>query len=926
MTSFKANDVRNGIIIYRHTSGEIGIEPKKDTIHLALSDTSDELIEGGNIYNGIVIELVTVPVDSEPPRISGFLNLEVPEGGSKKLTKDVLLVTDTDTRLKEVSCKITKPPLFGYIQTSSPLEGSEISGIGKSISVISAYDLYHGYVSYVQSRHKKIEPTSDSFRVICTDGSNPAPEITIHVSITPTNDEAPIIFAQSNIVCVEDDLIMLNLAKINPYDQDQPGDEMIITVVTPPVNGELLLQKISELTPATRFTKSALTADLDSSLLYQHKGSETTSDSFELQVSDGIHNTTKVIHIIIISMDDETPRMQINTRLQMDRLETKVITYLNLKAVDLDSDDSNLMYIVMMEPVLGKLQKTISSTVTVDIRKGGNFTQSDIDARRIRYTHLNKKPGNRDIIRLDVTDGFNRLINQIFNVMITPEDNIPPNIVNQGITMRENNRVTLTTDMLSAADLNSPDEKLQFIITKTPLNGHLEHKDTHGVPITKFSQLDLAARNILYTHTSQNEVKTDNFEFEVTDGRNRVFRTFRVKIIEVNNKKPVLYRNIISGTQYQKTVITPFELNAIDNDTVAKNIKFKIYHLPKYGQILMDGKNPVVLFSQEDLENNRIIYQHDGSQTRSDKFYVTVTDGKHKDFIVYPELSKSTSIPVKVDIEIELVDSRAPVLETNTGSSSLRMHNGVVMCRISDTKLKAADRESPKRLIRFSIRKQPRNGKVVRLDKKTKRLSKFTQEDISNRLIAYVLNNGSKATHDMFIFDVYDNSKNMLRGQSFYLNWPWIEIVGRNYQIKETDSSVTLNFIRTGYIGKTSFASIDIVNNSAKEFVHFIKDGVQVQFSPGQESATLKISILDNLKYEKLKFFSVFLRNGIKTLIGERNNATVEIFDPEDGKYLQCLFCQWKDFYPLGKVKICIYSNKSKINGNFQDVFKRKLN
>ena len=83
-------------------------------------------------------------------------------------------------------------------------------------------------------------------------------------------------------------------------------------------------------------------------------------------------------------MDDETPRLTVNTGLKLERKETKVITTRNLKAVDLDSDDKNLMYILMTKPALGHLQKVESPNVVRNLMLGDNFTQKDIKARKVR--------------------------------------------------------------------------------------------------------------------------------------------------------------------------------------------------------------------------------------------------------------------------------------------------------------------------------------------------------------------------------------------------------------------------------------------------------------------------------------------------------------------------------------------------------------
>ena len=384
-TSFSIQDLQQGLVTYRHTSGEIGTEKLQDSVKLTVTDNSNDFVLGGNIYSGIVLNLMTEPVDSEAPEINGTYLLNVAEGGETNITEEVLRVKDRDTILKSVICNILEFPMFGFIEIRSPETGSEISRKGVAITKFSSYDLISGHVNYVQNNHKRVEPRNDLFRIKCTDGKNNATDQLIRVSIAPQNDEAPIIYAQNNILCVEDDIVLFDLSKINPFDGDKPEDKLSITVTKQPVNGELLLQKTTELVSATTFTKEALLPTHTTSLMYQHKGTETLNDKFEICISDGVHNVSKTINLTIIAMDDETPRMIVNTGLNVDRFETKVITNRNLKATDLDSDDLSLLYIIMLPPIQGKLQKYLSESNVVEIRKGGNFTQEDINKRRIRY-------------------------------------------------------------------------------------------------------------------------------------------------------------------------------------------------------------------------------------------------------------------------------------------------------------------------------------------------------------------------------------------------------------------------------------------------------------------------------------------------------------------------------------------------------------
>jgi len=55
--------------------------------------------------------------------------------------------------------------------------------------------------------------------------------------------------------------------------------------------------------------------------------------------------------------------------------------------------------------------------------------------------------GVRDLIKFDVTDGFNPLIDRYFYVNVAYMDMLFPDVINKGVTLKEGGRVTLTTGM-----------------------------------------------------------------------------------------------------------------------------------------------------------------------------------------------------------------------------------------------------------------------------------------------------------------------------------------------------------------------------------------------------------------------------------------------------------------------------------------------
>ena len=55
-------------------------------------------------------------------------------------------------------------------------------------------------------------------------------------------------------------------------------------------------------------------------------------------------------------------------------------------------------------------------------------------------------------------------------------------------------------------------------------------------------------------------MRMDSFMFEVTDGFNPVYRTFRIAISDVDNKIPIVTIGTIQMKEGAVKIITPFEL------------------------------------------------------------------------------------------------------------------------------------------------------------------------------------------------------------------------------------------------------------------------------------------------------------------------------------------------------------------------------
>ncbi|XP_042325617.1 FRAS1-related extracellular matrix protein 3 [Sceloporus undulatus] len=879
---FTQQDLISGTVVYAHNGGEIGLKKLSDSFNLTISDLSSEWVVGGSTVEGVRVTVTILPVDNIAPEVMvGEEPFTVYEGGKNVLNLNLLDVEDVDTPRDDVLCTIVVQSTSGYLENISPAPGSEKSRAGTAISAFSIKDVRLGHINYVQSIHKGVEPVEDRFTFHCSDGINFSPHQFFPVVIIPTNDEKPDLHVREFVV-LEGMSLVIDTPILNGVDADIPPDELRFFVTVPPKHGQIVNQLPTGTVSVHNFTLEEIQEA--SSIVYEHNDSETKEDSFRIQLTDGLHIVEQEVLIMVILVDDETPRLAINDGLDVEIGESKIITNRELKATDIDSEDKSLMYVIRLVPRHGLLQHmNKEGELLGNITLGMNFTQNDIDQGCIRYVHTGHQ-GVRDLVKFDVTDGMNPLIDRYFYITISGIDMVFPEVINKGVTLKEGGKVTLTTDLLSTSDINSPDELLQFSITRAPSRGHLENSDHPGVPVVTFTQLQLAGNKIYYIHTAEDEVKMDSFEFEVTDGYNPVFRTFRVSITDVDNKKPILTIHDLAIQEGETKLITPFELNVEDRDTPDRFLRFVITQVPVHGQIIYNNSYSVTSFTKQDLNENMINYRHDGTETTQDSFSFTVTDGTHSDFYVFPDTVLETHHPQTMKIQINSLDNGVPQIVVNKGASTLRsIPTGHLGFLITSKYLKAEDRDSPHKLLKFKITDVPRHGLLINTAQGNGSVKAFTQADIDDMKICYVLREGENATSDIFYFSVEDNGGNKLKSQPFRLNWAWISLEKEYYIVDEDTRVLEVTLKRRGFLGETSFISIGTKDGTAEKDKDFKgKAQKQVQFNPGQTTATWRVRIIVDNEYEESEVFQIILSEPVMAALEFPDRATVEIVDPGD--------------------------------------------
>ncbi|KAK7882971.1 hypothetical protein WMY93_029145 [Mugilogobius chulae] len=230
------------------------------------------------------------------------------------------------------------------------------------------------------------------------------------------------------------------------------------------------------------------------------------------------------------------------------------------------------------------------------------------------------------------------------------------------------------------------------------------------------------------------------------------------------------------------------------------------------------------------------------------------------------------------------VDNGVPQIVANKGATTLRVlesgHFGFIF---TSKTLKAEDRDSLQNAVIFRVTTSPLHGYLINHGRGNATITSFTQADIDDMSICYVLKHGDNASSDIFSFSIEDSGGNRLKNQQFRLHWAWISLEQPRYVVQEEDKFLEVVLKRRGYLGETSFVSIGTRDGTALKDQDFRgKAQRQVQFNPGQSSAVWRVRILPDQDYEVSEDFHIVLSEAVMAVLEYPQEATVEILDPED--------------------------------------------
>ncbi len=282
------------------------------------------------------------------------------------------------------------------------------------------------------------------------------------------------------------------------------------------------------------------------------------------------------------------------------------------------------------------------------------------------------------------------------------------------------------------------------------------------------------ASNIQYTgssNTNGDNAATLNISVNDGDGSGDVnLGSANIDITAVNDAPTVSTNAGLTLDEAASSQISSAELAASDVDDVASGITFTVATLPANGSLKLNDSVLTVnsTFTQADIDNNLVSYEHNGGESTADSFEFSVADGG--------EDSAAAVTGQTFSITVNPVND-APSVATNSG---LTLNEGA-NSQITTTELNASDADDSGTGLTYTITTAPTNGTLFVDANSNSTLDSgeelavngtFTQQDIealNNGGLRYE-HDGGETTSDNFEFDLADGGEDSaaaVTGQTF---------------------------------------------------------------------------------------------------------------------------------------------------------------
>lgn len=702
--------------------------------------------------------------------------LLVPEGGDALIDINNLLPTfdlsAAGLRESQIIFTLQTDPLYGLVDINTNTRRTQ------KFTLLDIVDKKIKYMHDGNERHSdqiqlQVVVQSNDFLPECLKTSQ---EYVLPVEILPVNDIPQL--GGGEITLTANGRTRLSPSLIKITDSDSRCDELVVTVSSEPSmevgyleNGQQPGRSISE------FTCRELK---DGNIYFVHRGG--SAGEITLEVSDGqseSHSTT-----FRFSVTQPHMTIVINTGLHLVQGTNTSMGVENL-AVIAHPRNGDVMYNITKPLIFGELQIMTSDGI---YRQVTTFHQSDLDQNQLRYISTDSRNQEETVseqIQFDVHLGWFSLWNNFFLVNIIPAQVKVSTMVPLEMEAGEEQTIGSTELQAEVIGENVDPETVKYILVKLPTLGSLQLSDTELAEGDIFTQKDILENTVSYRVRVQRAVDSlDQFQFRViANDQYSPLYTFPITILANADAPvaPVLTNErlfVLQGGEH--TLNNKFLWMHSPGST---DIVYRVTQGPKYGRLIRDSppgqprfEGAIRVFSNEDLQFDRLIYKHDGSKTSSDEFRFSAESQDNQE-----------TINDVFRITIQSKNEHAPVRVVDKFFNIVR--HGQRLLTTDVIQFKDDDSGFNDTQIVYA-REGILSGNIVSTSNPSQPLFRFTQADLRDKKILFIHHGADRERFPLQVSDGFHKTTALLEIQA---GEPYLRVVNNTIIVIDHGSTKTLN-------------------------------------------------------------------------------------------------------------------------------------
>jgi hypothetical protein len=539
--------------------------------------------------------IVSVDPVNDAPVVSVNTRATVNEGGNLLLASTLLGAEDPDTADDNVQYTVTNFDSGSLLISGEPLLGS----------TFTQAQLTAGLVSF---QHDGSEGPSAGFTFTVSDGVSTTPPFPFDITVIPVNDP-PVVITNTVLTVREGGTVPISGSQLQAQDPDTGDSDLVYTIVS--VQSGVLL--FNGQAPVGTALPSFTQAELNSGAIsFSHNGEEGGATAgFVFRVTDGSSSSDATTFTIVVTAVDDPPSVSNNGAAVLEG-GSVVVSTSRLQASDVDTLPDQLVY---------TYSNVVGGSVLVTGRApgaaAGTFTQADVDAGRVSFQHDGSEGGTAGF-RFTLSDGTTTTPAQDFDILVSPVDDPPVVVANNGAQVGVGSSVAIGTAQLSARDPDTANEALVFSVSS--LSGGSLLVDGRVPPGNSFTEADIQAGLVSFQHDGSSD-STAGFTFIVSDGTSVTSQaTFTIGVLAAGVPPFVIVSggSVVEGEQVTLTT----SMLSVGNSGSAPPASFVFTVTSQTGG---EVSSP---FTLADIQAGSVVFNHDGSEAPQAGFDFTVTDSR----------------------------------------------------------------------------------------------------------------------------------------------------------------------------------------------------------------------------------------------------------------------------------------------------------